>query len=178
MGNNPSYFKGDNLPVEQVSWNDCQELLIKINQREKVTNFRLPTEAEWEYACRAGTTTPHQFGSVCDGKQANCNGNNPYGTNNKGPYLKKTSPVGGYAPNAWGLYDMHGNVWEWCSDWYGEYLEDPVRDPTGSKDGSHRLRRGGGWNSRAVNCRAALRRGSLPSDRDYDIGFRLALSSS
>ena len=179
MRRNPSRSKGDNLPVVRVSWDDCQKFLKKLNQNAKTLTFRLPTEAEWEYACRAGTTTPFHFGSVCDGWQANCNGrNHPYGTINKGPDLNKTSPVGSYAPNAWGLHDMHGNVWEWCSDWYGDYPKGAVSDPTGPSMNSIRIVRGGGWFNASVCCRAANRDGCGPSFRYSDIGFRLALTAN
>ena len=178
MGSNPSKSKGDNLPVETVSWDDCQEFLKKLNDNAKNVTFRLPTEAEWEYACRAGTTTPFHFGSELNGRQANCDGNNPYGTNNKGPYLDKTSAVGSYAPNAWGLYDMHGNVREWCSDWYGKYPKGAVSDPTGAPTGSFRVLRGGSWFSYAVYCRAAFRSEISPSLRHHTIGFRLALTAN
>ena len=178
MGDNPSYHNGDNLPVEQVSWNDCQKFLKKLNDNAKNVTFRLPTEAEWEYACRAGTTTPFHFGSELNGRQANCNGKHPYGTNKKGPYLGETSPVGSYEPNAWGLYDMHGNVYEWCSDRFGDYPNGAVSDPTGPQKGSFRVLRGGSWRNIAVNCRAAYRSRRSPSGRNNLIGFRLALSSS
>ncbi|MDO4575234.1 MAG: formylglycine-generating enzyme family protein [Planctomycetia bacterium] len=118
MGDNPSYFKGSNLPVEKVSWDDCQKFCQKL--RSQGLNVQLPTEAQWEYACRAGTTTPFSFGSTLNGDKANCDGNYPYGASTEGTYLKKTAPVGSYSPNAWGLYDMHGNVYEWCADWKGD----------------------------------------------------------
>ena len=120
MGSNPSYFKGATLPVEKVSWEDAQGFCAKVRQKTGQV-VGLPTEAQWEFACRAGTSTPFHFGSALDGTQANCDGNYPYGTTKKGPYLKKTSPVGSYPANAWGLHDMHGNVWEWCQDWDGVY---------------------------------------------------------
>ena len=116
MGVNLSKFKGDNLPVESVSWNEAVEFCQKLsaNTDRKV---RLPTEAEWEYACRAGTTTPFNTGDTISTDQANYDGNHTYGNGSKGVFREKTTPVGSFPPNAWGLYDMHGNVWEWCSDW-------------------------------------------------------------
>ena len=140
--------------------------------------YRLPTEVEWEYACRAGTTTPFHFGSQLNGRQANCDGTVPYGTDTEGPNLEKTTPVGNYPANAWGLYDMHGNVWEWCSDWYGEYPSASLTDPNGPANGSNRVFRGGSWYGVAVNCRSARRDGDDPSFRDGFLGFRVALSSS
>jgi formylglycine-generating enzyme required for sulfatase activity len=138
--------------------------------------YRLPTESEWEYACRTGTNTPFHFGSELNGRQANCDGTVPYGTDSDGPYLKKTTPVGKYPANAWGLYDMHGNVWEWCSDWYGEYPAGSLTNPSGPATGSIRIVRGGSWLDDAVYCRSANRR-KVPSFRCY-LGFRVALSLS
>ena len=177
-GNNPSYFEGDKLPVERVSWEDCQEFVEQLN-RLKVApagyKFSLPTESQWEYACRAGTTTPFHFGSVLNGDKANCDGNYPYGTSTKGRYLKKTSEVGAYPANAWGLYDMHGNVWEWCLDWYGDYPSGAVTDPTGADKDSHRVLRGGGWNNSAMGCRSAHRGIIVPSGRNLNYGVRISL---
>ncbi|MCY2940015.1 MAG: formylglycine-generating enzyme family protein [Planctomycetota bacterium] len=182
MGKNPSQFKGATLPVETVSYDEalafCKKLSDLPAEKAAGRKYRLPTEAEWEYACRAGTSTPFHFGNELNGTQANCDGNNPYGTTKKGPCLEKTSPVGSYPANAWGLYDMHGNVWEWCADRYGNYPEGPVTDPSGSKGGSNCVLRGGCWNRGAANCRSARRYWSDPSDRDFGYGFRLALSSS
>ena len=182
MGQNPSHFKGNTLPVETVSYNDALEFCQKLSDlpAEKAAGrkYRLPTEAEWEYSCRAGTSTPFHFGNELNGTQANCDGNNPYGTTKKGPYLKKTSPVGSYPANAWGLYDMHGNVFEWCQSWYGDYPEGPVTDPSGPEAGSGCVNRGGSWNYGAALCRSAFRYGLVPSIRFYGVGFRLALSSS
>ena len=176
MGDNPSRFKGADRPVEQVSWNDCQEFIRKINASGEVM-VSLPTEAQWEYACRAGTTTPFSFGSSLNGDKANCDGNYPYGTTAKGQYREATAPVGSYSPNAWGLYDMHGNVWEWCADWYGDYPTGSVTDPTGPASGSIRVLRGGGWFSHAHRCRSALRNRYVPGFRYGDLGFRLVCSA-
>ena len=178
MGNNPSHFKGDKLlPVENVSWDDTQAFCRKLKEITQAP-FGIPTEAQWEYACRAGTNTPFHFGSELNGRQANCDGTVPYGTDSEGPYLKKTTPVGKYQANAWGLYDMHGNVWEWCSDWHGDYPTGSVTDPIGPATGSYRVFRGGCWYDAAVNCRSAFRNGRDPSNRYRDLGFRVALSSS
>ena len=131
MGNNPSHFKGDsNLPVENVSWDDCVAFCEALGKKDGKT-YRLPTEAEWEYACRAGTTTPFHFGDTISVNQANYDGNYTYGNGKKGVYRQKTTPVGSFPANAWGLFDMHGNVWEWCADWYGPYPEEELKDPQG-----------------------------------------------
>ncbi len=158
MGNNPSYFKecGDDCPVEQVSWDDAQEFIKKLNKKEGKA-YRLPTEAEWEYAARAGTTTPFAFGSCLSTDQANYDGNYPLEGCTKGKYREKTVTVASFASNSWGLYDMHGNVWEWCSDWYGEYPTGAVTDPAGPGRGSYRVLRGGGWLNLACYCRSAGR---------------------
>ncbi len=178
MGNNPSEFKkGGNYPVEQVSWDDAMAFCRKLNDAGLAPSgwrFDLPTEAQWEYACRAGTTTAFHFGTSLNGTEANCDGNYPYGTSTKGPFLMATCPVGKYRPNAWGLYDMHGNVWEWCSDWYGDYGGDAT-DPVGPKSGQRRVYRGGSWCLGASYCRAAGRSMYYPADYSLDLGFRLAL---
>ena len=174
-GNKPSYFRGADRPVEKVSWDDCQEFVRKINAEGRLT-VSLPTEAQWEYACRAGTTTPYNFGSSLNGDKANCDGNNPYGATVRGRYRGATAPVGSYAPNAWGLCDMHGNVWEWCQDWYGSYTGDAT-DPTGSASGSRRVYRGGGWYNYAQNCRSAYRLWNEPGNRLNGLGFRLVCSA-
>ncbi len=171
MGNNPSFFKGDDLPVEQVSWNDCQEFCKKCAQLG--LPVQLPTEAQWEYACRAGSTTAYFWGNALNGDKANCDGNYPCGTTTKGKYIGKTTPVGSYQPNAWGLYDMHGNVWEWCQDWKADYPSGSVTNPTGPSSGSNRVRRGGGWNNLARLCRSACRGYSGPGDRYGRLGFRV-----
>ena len=171
MGSNPSYFKGDDLPVEAVSWKDCQKFCKKCAQLG--FPVQLPTEAQWEYACRAGSTTAYFWGNALNGDKANCDGNYPCGTTTKGPYLEKTTPVGSYQPNSWGLYDMHGNVWEWCQDWDGDYPSGGVTDPTGPSSGSSRVYRGGSWSDGARNCRSAIRHNLAPGDRGNILGFRL-----
>ncbi|MFM8215489.1 MAG: formylglycine-generating enzyme family protein, partial [Pirellula sp.] len=180
-GANPSYFQGEeiegsssNHPVEEVSWEDAVEFCKKLSDlpEEKAAGrvYRLPTEAQWEYACRAGSKTAYSFGesskSLGDYAWFGDNSNNP------------THPVGEKKANAWGLYDMHGNVWEWCSDCIGEYPNGAVSDPTGPRDGSFRVFRGGGWDSEAANCRSASRSRRNPSLRTGNVGFRVALSPS
>jgi formylglycine-generating enzyme required for sulfatase activity len=162
MGDNPSSFKGDNLPVEEVSWNDVQEFIRKLNQGDSKYQYRLPTEAEWEYACRAGTTG--DYAGDLDAMAW-------YGSNSN----NQTHPVGQKQANKWGLYDMHGNVWEWCQDWYDSnyYGQSPGADPTGPTAGSYRVYRGGGWLSTAASCRSAIRFSISPGDRRYVLGFRL-----
>jgi formylglycine-generating enzyme required for sulfatase activity len=171
MGSNPSYFKGDDLPVENVSWNDSQEFCTKCTKLG--LPVQLPTEAQWEYACRAGSTTAYFWGNALNGDKANCDGRYPCGTTTKGKYLQKTTPVGSYQSNAWGLYDMHGNVWEWCQDWFGDYPCGSVTDPTGSSNVSCRVYRGGGWGDGARRCRSAGRSGHVPDFRGGNLGFRV-----
>jgi formylglycine-generating enzyme required for sulfatase activity len=142
---------------------------------KNASTFQSPSEAQWEYACRAGTTTPFHFGSQLNGRQANCDGTVPYGTDSEGPFLKKTTPVGKYPANAWGLYDMHGNVNELCADWYGDYPDGPIKDPEGVSDGEYRVLRGGSWSYDAVDCRAATRTLDLPNSRRH-CGGRVFLS--
>lgn len=178
MGSNPSSFKdcGDDCPVEQVSWKDVQEFIRMLNHQEKPDKYRLPTEAEWEYAARAGTTTPFNTGSCLTTDQANYNGNYPLSGCPKGEYRQKTVRVGSFSPNAWGLYDMHGNVWEWCQDWYGDYPSGSVTDPTGPLSGSSRVSRGGSWLYYAGRCRSAARYLHTPGDRYRGMGFRLVIT--
>ncbi len=178
MGSNPSNFKDcDNCPVENVSWEDIQEFLKKLNEKYPPSGgrglYRLPTEAEWEYACRTGTSTPFHTGNNLTTEQANYNGF-PYNGNPEGQYREKTTPVGSFSPNAWGLYDMHGNVWEWCSDWYGAYPSGAQTNPQGPATGSLRVLRGGSWVDYARFCRSAFRHYNSPSFRGYFYGFRLA----
>ena len=135
----------------------------------------MPTEAQWEYACRAGTMTPFNFGEMLNGDKANCNGQYPYGTDTQGQYVDKPVEVGLYPANAWGLYDMHGNIWEWCSDWYGNYPTGSVVDPVGPPMGVGRVLRGGCWNSGSSVCRAAFRLANSPMIKRNTMGLRLSL---
>jgi formylglycine-generating enzyme required for sulfatase activity len=181
VGKNPSLYQGaivgnenTDLPVENVSWDDAVEFCKKLSNlpEEKKAGrvYRLPTEAQWEYACRAGSKSAYSFGesSKSLGDYAWFDGN----SNNQ------THPIGQKKANAWGLYDTHGNVWEWCSDWYGDYPKGAVSDPVGPREGSYRVLRGGSWDGGAALCRSAGRDGYLPSYRlDYN-GLRVALSSS
>ena len=189
MGNNPSYFKGPNLPVEQVNWFDavayCNARSVKegltpaytIQEREIIWNhgadgYRLPTEAEWEYACRAGTTTAYNLGNAITPVQGNYDGNYPYNKGAKGEYRQKTTPVGSFNPNPWGLFDMHGNVYEWCWDQYKSY-------GVGGLDGSmlaDAVIRGGSWYSEARFLRSGNRVRASHEGRSYYLGFRLARS--
>jgi formylglycine-generating enzyme required for sulfatase activity len=172
MGNNPSSgFLGNDLPVETVSWDDCQAFLKKMSALEGKT-CRLPTEAEWEYACRAGSTT--RFNAGDDDKVLDSVG--WYSGNSE----RKMHPVGQKKPNAWGLYDMHGNVWEWCQDWYGEdyYKSSPAADPTGPAQGAKRVLRGGCWLDVPRGCRSAGRGMIDPGYRGGNFGFRVVVSDS
>jgi formylglycine-generating enzyme required for sulfatase activity len=167
MGNNPSPVKGsDKLPVETVSWDDCQDFLKKVNAMGPGV-FRLPTEAEWEYACRAGTTTRFYSGDDDGGLDAIA-----WHGRNSG---KKPHEVGGKAANPFGLYDMSGNVWEWCSDWFAPYANAGETDPTGPGAGTYRVLRGGSWGYAPQGCRSAQRLWSLPNSRNDAAGFRVAV---
>jgi len=165
MGKNPSINVGPKLPVTNVSWHECQDFITVLNSKTK-GGYRLPTESEWEYACRAGTTTATAFGETITSKDANYDESK----------IDKPVPVGGYKPNAFGLHDMHGNVWEWCSDWYANYPEGLLVDPVGPKEGARRVLRGGSFNYFNVsNIRSSYRGDfALPSSRTIGIGFRLA----
>lgn len=171
MGNNPSYFKGDNLPVECVSWNDVQEFLRKLNQKDPGKNYRLPSEAEWEYACRAGTTTKFYSGN----NDSDLDGIAWYSGNSH----DKTHPAGQKCPNVWGLYDISGNVWEWCQDWYHDSYKGAPTDGSAweSPRGSYRVLRGGSWYNFPNFCRSASRSYNSPDRRSYGMGFRLVRSS-
>ncbi len=168
MGGNPSHFKGDHLPVETVSWDDAREFIQKINASGMIPagwKLALPTEAQWEYACRAGETGPYSGGTLDEVAW--------YDGNSGGT----THPVGNKKANAWGLHDMHGNVWEWCADWYEDELPGGT-DPAGAASGVNRVLRGGSWYRNAANCRAALRNGYTPDIRFSTLGFRPALVPS
>jgi formylglycine-generating enzyme required for sulfatase activity len=167
MGDNPSCFKGPVLPVDSVSWYDVQEFIKKLNQTDQKGTYRLSTEAEWEYACRAGSHTAYCFG----GDTARL-GEYAWYKDNSG---KQTHPVGQKKPNAWGLYDMHGNVLEWCQDRYDDYPYRLVRDPVGPFFGCDRVMRGGGCYDSAGGCRSANRYYDIPNVRYGNIGFRLVL---
>jgi formylglycine-generating enzyme required for sulfatase activity len=177
---NPSYFKGDNLPVQSVYWDDAIEFCGRLSQLTG-RSYRLPSEAEWEYACRAGTTTPFYFGETITPDLVNYDGNYPYGSAPKGTSREKTTAVGSFPPNAFGLYDMHGNVWEWCQDIYHDNYNGAPIDGSAWESGGdskNRVLRGGSWNSNVVNCRSALHDGYSAGIRLRNIGFRVALVSA
>ncbi len=166
MGKNPSGVKGPKLPVTEVSWLDCQDFIKILNEKfcdKDGGGFRLPTEAEWEYACRAGTTTVYSFGNGVSYHEVHYN-------------KSESMPVGSFKPNAFGLYDMHGNVWEWCNDWFEYYPNGPVTDPMGAKNGTYRILRGGSFHLSAMFVRSAIRNVNTPTKRLDNIGFRLAKS--
>jgi formylglycine-generating enzyme required for sulfatase activity len=184
MKENPGNFKGKQLPVESVSWYNAILFCNKLSQSrglipayriegtavmwdKSANGYRLPTEAEWEYACRAGTNTPFNTGIDITADQANFN-------DNQGSFLEMTAPVGSYPANAWGLYDMHGNVFEWCWDWHGYYVRDEQTDPTGPVSGSFRIIRGGSWVNGGETLRSACRGIFISGDGNERIGFRLA----
>jgi uncharacterized protein (TIGR02996 family) len=196
MGHNPSYFcaggegagQVDKLdtsrfPVEQISWQDamhfCNNLSTRLAEQKAGCVYRLPTEAEWEFACRAGTTSMFSFGDELTSDRANINGHGPVGAPT-GAYLERTCEVGSYPPNAFGLYDMHGNVWEWCLDWFGEryYAKSPAIDPPGARTSRRKVLRGGSWRYGALICRSAYRYRYAPEVRINDYGMRLALDVS
>jgi len=162
MGKNPSETKGAKLPVTNVSWSDCQEFIKKLKAKTD-GNYRLLTEAEWEYACRAGTSTAYSFGDKITPKDANYEDSK----------IAKPVAVGSYKPNAFGLYDMHGNVFEWCEDWHGEYPF-AVTDPKGPAKGDGRVLRGGSFGDIVSSARSSLRNNDSPPYRDANVGLRLA----
>ena len=161
MGNNPSYFEGDKRPVEYVSWDDCRAFMDKWNNEITAGGLCFPTEAQWEYACRAGTTTAFSFGETITPNQVNYNG--------EGTVEVKSLPC-----NNWGLYEMHGNVYEWCSDWHDEYSNLKTIDPVGT-NGSFRVMRGGCWGYSSRRVRSAHRLGVHPGNRLILVGFRFCL---
>ncbi|MDP1549914.1 MAG: formylglycine-generating enzyme family protein [Nitrosomonas sp.] len=177
MGDNPSCFQDDpNLPVENVSWLDVQQFIKKLNTLFPDLHTNLPTEAQWEYACCAGTQTPFSFGENITPEQVNYNGNYPYAEGEKGLYRKRTVPVKSLPPNPWGLFEMHGNVWEWCADWYAEECpKQAITNPLGPDQGTSRVLRGGSWDSIGGRTRSAYRLSLEPDNRDDYFGFRLAL---
>jgi eukaryotic-like serine/threonine-protein kinase len=193
MGKNPSDFRGENRPVENVSWEEAAAFCERLTEQAAATEllpegyvFRLPTEAEWEYCCRAGTDSATAFGDRLSSDQANFDGNFPYGGAEKGPYLEQTSDVGSYPPNPWGLSDMHGNVWEWCLDaaeWEANFgvrtdtYVDGVEDPL-CQVGRIRVNRGGSWDVGGRICRSAYRLARVPGDRYDALGFRVCLARS
>ncbi|HEX8846972.1 MAG TPA: formylglycine-generating enzyme family protein [Pyrinomonadaceae bacterium] len=181
MGDNPSNFKACNqCPVENISWNETQEFIRRMNARGDGYKYRLPTEAEWEYACRAGTTTAFAFGDSLSSEQANFDGNQPYGGAAKRTYRYKTTPVGSFQPNAWGLYDMHGNVWEWCEDiWHQNYNGAPADGSAWLSGGnlSRRVLRGGSWYYGAYSLRSADRGWFTPVTSLTNFGFRVVASA-
>jgi len=176
MGSNPSHFRGEkNLPVDNVSWHDCQEFCARLRAIDKKP-YRLPTEAEWEYACRAGATTPFHFGDTLSTEQANYNGTFTYGNGRPGVYRARTIPVGSLAANAWGLHDMHGNLWQWCQDRHGGYARQDSTDPQGPATGENRLLRGGSWGNHPVFLRAANRNFGPPDARTEYYGLRVGFT--
>jgi sulfatase modifying factor 1 len=173
METNPSEFAGDDLPVEMVSWKDAMEFCEKLTEIERASGqipdgwkYRLPTEAQWEYACRAGTTTVYAFGDKITTKQANFD-----------KTLGKTTNIGKYPANAWGFHDMHGNIREWCLDWHNPFAKGSMRDPQGPADGSYRVGRGGCWDYDGRDVRSADRSRHAPDARGSDLGFRLSLQT-
>ncbi|HXF41336.1 MAG TPA: SUMF1/EgtB/PvdO family nonheme iron enzyme [Blastocatellia bacterium] len=173
----PSQFKGDDRPVEQVSWEDAVEFCARLSRKTGKLH-RLPTEAEWEYACRAGNKKPFAFGDSITPQIVNYDGNHPYGKAPKGDYREGTIAVGSLGvANEYGLYDMHGNVWEWCHDWHGPYPSGAANDPVGPSKGKYRRLRGGSWIGNANNCRSACRFYNQPCNRNHNFGFRVVVVS-
>jgi uncharacterized protein (TIGR02996 family) len=185
MDANPSEFRGGRRgaphhPVESVTWHDavafCNKLSARREEKKAGRLYRLPTEAEWEYACRTCTTTAYWWGDTATSTRANFDGNYPWGTAPKHRYVQQTVKVGSYPPNAWGLYDMHGNLREWCADLYDEewYRSSPRQDPCNLERGDRRILRGGSWFAMARNCRAADRDSWMPDRHSNKYGFRVA----
>jgi len=176
---NPAVFQdGDDYPVEMVSWDDAQLFIDKLNALDNISQLRLPSEAEWEYAARAETTTIYSTGDTITGSEANFNGSFPFGLNLRDEYRKSTMPVGSFTANAFGLYDMHGNVWEWCNDWYkaNYYSQSPTLNPVGPETGQMKVLRGGSWFRYSAHIRSATRYKNKQSGQYGDTGFRVVKS--
>lgn len=174
MGGNPSEFKDDERPVENVRWGDTQTFIAKMNGLNAELRLCLPTEAQWEYACRANSTTPFCWGEQIDSTLVNFDGNYPYNNGRKSEYREQTVAVKELPCNDWGLYQMHSNLWEWCQDWYGEYPPKAIINPQGPESGDSRVLRGGSWFLNGTYCRSASRIHDDPSYRYGSTGFRLA----
>ncbi len=173
MSTNPASFKGENHPIERITWYDAIDFCSKLSEKTGQT-YRLPSEAEWEYACRAGTTEPFHFGETITADLANYNGQYTYASALESIYRDKTIEVGTFPPNAFGLYDMHGNVWEWtCSEYEAEYKGKEQRCIMSSSHASSIVIRGGSWDGLPRWARSAYRGGSWPSSRNFDLGFRV-----
>ncbi|MCA9214759.1 MAG: formylglycine-generating enzyme family protein [Planctomycetales bacterium] len=170
MDENPSFVEGDNYPVETITWDEAVEFCRRLSEKDGA-RYRLPTEAEWEYACRAGTNTAFHTGESLSSKEANFNGEKD--DPQQGIYRDETTPVGGFAPNAWGLVDMHGNVWEWCADWHADYPKGAAIDPQGPTEGTTRIVRGGCWVNPSAVCRSANRGSTEPVSWNFHFGMRV-----
>jgi formylglycine-generating enzyme required for sulfatase activity len=178
MGNNPARFKGNNRPVEKVSWDDAVAFCQKLTQKTG-KNYKLPSEAQWEYACRAGTTTPFYFGKTITPDLVNYDGNYVYAAAPKGKYRKQTTDVGTFPPNAFGLYDMHGNVWEWCEDdWQENYIIAPLNGSASISQSTRKVLRGGSWDNLPENCRSASRYCYVAGFDLSDLGFRVVCGAA
>ena len=176
-GNLSNFSTNNQNPVERVSWDDAQKFLKKLNQFAPQLTAQLPSEAQWEYACRAGTASAFSFGDNITPEQVNYDGDYPYADGKKGKNREQTVGVKALPANTWGLYQMHGNVWEWCQDWYGEYPHESVQDPQGQDTGEYRVLRGGSWINNGRHVRSADRDGYAPVYRRFSIGFRFSLRS-
>ena len=185
MRDNPSYFKGERLPVEMVSWHECQEFCRRLTALDRKNRripdgweYQLPTESEQEYACRAGTTTAFHYGDSMDSTDGNINGASPYAGASSNLNRQATLPVGSFEPNAWGLYDMHGNVYEWCHDYWGGYPSGTVTNPVRTNPHPRRVYRGGAWRFGAATARSAKRSQRDPAKMFDFMGFRVVLSET
>ena len=174
MGSNPGWFTDDpRNPVEKVGWDDVSSFIGQLNRRMPGLHARLPREAEWEYACRAGTATPFSFGDDITPEQVNYDGRYPYRRRKEGLSRQRTVPVGSLPPNPWGLHEMHGNVWEWCVETIAPYSKDLAVNPAVQPEGFERALRGGSWEDSAAKVRAACRGRSRHDSRWNNIGFRI-----